>query len=283
MIKNIFIIILILLSEFSFSQDTVAKWTFSQPSPSVNNDGGSADNKLKKLASSTTGGSIYFVNGLTTSAAAVDGWIDPVSYTYWYVEFSTMGYENLYVFSKLSSDPLHPGPKDFIVKYKVGACGPWTDIANDSLLYTPLTVAADWTTGVVDSLNLPSGCDNIGLVYVGWFTNSDTATDGSVLLSTGVSIIDDIFITGTANGYGVKNIETNKKCSIYPNPTDGKVRIISNSEITKTEIYDMLGNTVFTDITNTKEFDLSVLTKGIYFAKVFLKNDKVLIDKIILK
>lgn len=81
-----------------------------------------------------------------------------------------------------------------------------------------ITVANDWTKGVVDSLALPATLDNPGTtsVYLRWVmtSNKSTAADSADVLSTGISKIDDIVVTGTLSGVGISTViyENNVSC-----------------------------------------------------------------------
>jgi hypothetical protein len=54
--------------------------------------------------------------------------------------------------------------------------------------------------------------------------------------------------------------------SLYPNPTDGKIQITSNTTIHKIEVYNVLGSIVDEFYTNT--LDLSEQPDGIYFLRI---------------
>ena len=78
------------------------------------------------------------------------------------------------------------------------------------------------------------------------------------------------FHTGTA---GINDQTTPfQSLSIYPNPSSGQFTISSKSEITSVEIYNLVGERIYSDYNlnckTIKAFDLSGSPKGIYFVKV---------------
>lgn len=74
------------------------------------------------------------------------------------------------------------------------------------------------------------------------------------------------------------------RCEIYPNPTTGLITINSNQNINKIEVYDNLGNLVYTknDFLSTKQSNLNLnyLSKGIYYMNITSTNDEVSVNKI---
>lgn len=115
----------------------------------------------------------------------------------WRIQISTLGYQNLKLSSKQWSDVNNdwastgPGPSQFIVQWSVDGTL-WTNITGGTV-----TVANDWTTGVVNNLDLPSNVNNLSTIYIRWLTNSPKA-------SSGYSSIDDIEITGEALPSGIR-------------------------------------------------------------------------------
>jgi hypothetical protein len=66
--------------------------------------------------------------------------------------------------------------------------------------------------------------------------------------------------------------------SLYPNPTNAKIKINSNHTIDKVEVYNVLGRKV--DETNTKTIDFSEHSSGIYFLKIY-SNTYIISKKVI--
>ena len=78
---------------------------------------------------------------------------------------------------------------------------------------------------------------------------------------------------------GVKEMETGKNISIYPNPTNGTVYISNfKSKIQEVGVYNMLGVRVHSSFTNQSssvEIDLSSYLNGIYYLEIQSENEKV--------
>jgi hypothetical protein len=76
------------------------------------------------------------------------------------------------------------------------------------------------------------------------------------------------------------------KLSIFPNPTNGILTITANKDLegSNIEISDESGRVVLSKVTcgASESFDLSSLSKGVYFVKVILGNDS-MIKKVIVK
>ncbi|MEK6616311.1 MAG: T9SS type A sorting domain-containing protein, partial [Bacteroidota bacterium] len=86
--------------------------------------------------------------------------------------------------------------------------------------------------------------------------------------------VDDINITGVL---GVNEYDLNEYVSIYPNPSNGKIQVISNQySVIGLEVYNVMGEKVFQSqysIPNTQYLiDLSSQPSGVYFINI--RTDK---------
>lgn len=100
----------------------------------------------------------------------------------------------------------------------------------------------------------------------GWM-NGDTEVrvDNLVLVNTGATAsVNDLFATDLA---------------VYPNPTNSIVNVSSKYDITKIEVFNLLGKNVLTS--NENKVNISSLSKGIYLIKV--KSDDLVAMKKIIK
>jgi hypothetical protein len=259
---RIFAIILItgLFQLNTLAQDTIVQWTF--PTEDGTADGGVIQSNLTRTIETAGGTSnIQFKNGATTKAAQATGWDNGNDEKKWKVEFETTGYGNLKLSSKISSGGQNPGPRDFKVQYKLDD-GSWTDVENSNF-----QTANDWTTGVLFELDLPGICDNQVLIKIRWIMTSDTASDGSVVTETGISKIDDIFITGQILN-GDDEVEAALGIKTYPNPASDVIQIESVSHL-QVELYDMNGKRMQTKEINTRgKIEVSALNPGIYLLKM---------------
>ncbi len=134
-------------------------------------------------------------------------------------------------------------------------------------------ITADW------SLQALSPCIDMGDL-AGTYPSTDIA--GNTRVSGGrIDMGAYEFQSGTTG------ISTNKKASIFnlvPNPSAGKFSIQSvNGIISKVEIYNMLGELVYSDsklnIQISNEIDLSSYLKGVYFVKIY-EGEKINSQKI---
>jgi len=75
--------------------------------------------------------------------------------------------------------------------------------------------------------------------------------------------------------------ENNKlKFEIFPNPTNGLIKIESENDIKVVEIYNFLGQQVLA-VQNQNDIDISSLSSGIYFLKSIDKFEVTGVKKII--
>ncbi|MFZ4707737.1 MAG: T9SS type A sorting domain-containing protein [Bacteroidales bacterium] len=69
-----------------------------------------------------------------------------------------------------------------------------------------------------------------------------------------------------------KLVAQDQSISIFPNPGNGKITLNSYNAITSIEIYNLVGETIYSDFNlscqTTKAVDISNVSKGIYFVKV---------------
>lgn len=124
-------------------------------------------------------------SGGTIAPRAQNWWYydedEEIYYYYsWVIQLNTTGYESLEISSKQRS--ISTGPLSFKMQWSLNGAL-WTDVPSGNI-----TVDATWSTGVINSLSLPSDLNNKSTVYIRW---QNTSING-----TGSSAIDDIVITG---------------------------------------------------------------------------------------
>jgi hypothetical protein len=91
--------------------------------------------------------------------------------------------------------------------------------------------------------------------------------------------IDNVNVTGTLS---INEFINNLDFTIYPNPTNNFVNIVTKENIEKIEVYDILGKIVKVKNKGVN-IDLSDLSKGIYALKVTTIDGKIAAKKIIKK
>ena len=285
--KNLLLSLFIslLAVNFACAQDTIVAWTFPSTSADKFADIAISLNATRYISCQygyLQADSIHIdytkagYLGLPDKCASTTGWTNGVDSANWMVKFKTTGYGSLKLYSKQFSDSSFPGPKDFKVQYKLPGGNPWVDL-------TTITCASNWTAGVVNGIDLPSTCDNLSQqVSIRWILTSELDVNGSALLSTGLSKIDDIVITGDVIS-GIGNVN-NSSLSIYPNPSKGNFNIVNNGQIKTIKIFNLLGRCVYQkesaieSVTNLDNFDA-----GVYFIQITNIDNEVNTSKIIVE
>nr|MBP7463736.1 hypothetical protein [Bacteroidales bacterium] len=128
---------------FSFADNTDAEFTADQ---------GLSGNLGYNVRAENAAGdtrTLTYEAGAADYAASATGWDAGENDKFWSIKFKADGFQNFKVSSKQYADAT--GPKEFKIQYKIGNSGTWTDIDNNTV-----TLATDWTTGVVTELPLPS-------------------------------------------------------------------------------------------------------------------------------
>ena len=195
----IFSVGLLVLSGFYnmvLGQTTLATWNFPNNPDNAICDGGIAANAAKTI--STVGGTSaidFSQAGVTTYSASATNWDNGSGTKYWYINIVTTGYYNITVSSAQRSTTTR-SPRDFRLEYNTGSG--WIAAPGGSI-----TVANDFTTGVLSDLGLPAVCDNIAALQLRWIMTSNTSTGGFVVNAAGNTRIDDIIIKGTPPGLSV--------------------------------------------------------------------------------
>lgn len=101
--------------------------------------------------------------------------------------------------------------------------------------------------------------------------------------------IDNVTIEGTLSNIRKDQLASDK-LSVFPNPSEGSfsVKLTGMEGIVDIQVLDISGQIVYTDEINcsgnstSKQFSLSILTKGIYLIQA-INNNEILSQKIILK
>lgn len=107
---------------------------------------------------------------------------------------------------------------------------------------------------------------------------------GGIIMPGNEFFIDDIYFTFPI---GINEKSKDKlSINIFPNPTSDKITVSSLEKINAIEIYNMLGEKVYT-INNFKQqtsnkIDLSNFQKGIYFIKIY-DAGKIYTEKIVIQ
>jgi len=280
--KKIFTILFaVLLSSYSFAQmDTIAGWTF--PTGDMIDSIADIANEYNTTSSiGTMGGTseISFKNGETTKAAQVTNWDLGENTKAWIVEINTTDHGNLTLSSMQTAGGSDPGPRDFILEYRIGTEGEWVTLEGSEI-----TVANDWTTGVLGGFQLPENCNNQSKLFLRWIMTSSLDINGEALLETGKGKIDNILIAGELID-DIDEIQTSLNINLYPNPCTTNFTIETDEEIESIEIFNIAGSKckeVKVDL-QQQQINIEDLQPGIYsiimYSKTGLIGSKLLMIK----
>jgi len=165
---------------------TLVKWDFDdetmEPSLFVP---WNQDARIEPVGASLSG----FVSGAGGKAASSKYWNEGGNGSkYWMTTFSTEGFAELELSSKLSGSGT--GPRDFMLQASADGTS-WLSIEDGSI-----TVADNWTSGILDAVALPAALNGKGEVFVRWVMVSDSSVNDDIVQSTGTSRLDELVITG---------------------------------------------------------------------------------------
>jgi hypothetical protein len=262
-------------------QDLIAKWTF----PTGNATDSLADGGLPvnlTMGIHTEGGTAaidFTKNGATTKSAQATGWDNGAMSKCWVIQINTVGYDHLKLSSKQQSGGNNPGPRDYMVQYRLGTMGTWADVPNTTIL-----TANDWSTGILDNIELPEACNDQPSVYLRWIMTTNTNSSGGTVASGGINKIDDIYITGLV----VISIDENEKplaITVAPNPSRGEVTVISPSNLAAVELLDMQGRIIYSvkGVNNSKvTMNASFAPKGSYVVRVTSETGMIGVSQLVL-
>jgi hypothetical protein len=162
----------------------------------------------------------------------VTGWDNGNGTKYWRINMSTYGMYNIKVSSKQRSDA--NGPKNWKLQYSIGQNGSenWIDITNSTI-----TVADNYTSGILNQLQLPTAIENLAVVSLRWIMTSNTSINNGTVTNSGESNIDDILVFGESYqtlvvGYDNLTVNSTSKniTGLNPNSTYYyRVRSIASS------------------------------------------------------
>lgn len=277
MIKyTIFFWAFILQTTLIYGQDTLVGWTFPEGRNNPLSDIGNVLNKggmylevvnTNGMPFTTLG---YTYSGYTSSAASSDKWEDGKEKKSWKVSCDATGYEKMKVYCRISSCSINPGPREFFLQYRLGCCSPvWKNVSVGILI-----VDTTWNMGAMVGIDIPEDAKNMSGLQLQWVCASDTATDGNPITSAGVSLIDDIIITGEKIS-SVNDLFLEGRTNVYPNPTEGIIRVKSSYDRASYYLTNTLGIESSNGILQNSEteIDLTELPQGVYYLTVYYQNN----------
>ena len=260
------------------AQEEIVKWTF--PNNLLSDTVQNSTNPLNagQVIRVEGAGPVSMKNGATDYAVQAVNWNDGMDKKNWNICFVTTGYNHIRLSSKQQGGGTNGGPKDFKLQYKITGTGNWTDVPGGNI-----TLANDWTTGVISNLDLPAECQNqSGLVYIRWIMASNNDLKGGLVTAAGVSKIDDIVITGMPIT-GLPDRASATGLNTYPNPSSSSFTVNMPEGTTEVTIYNANGQLEFKAFPGSEILHVEdKLPAGMYIVKA-LQHDKVRLVKHIVK
>jgi hypothetical protein len=262
-----------IISGTIMAQDTLTGWTFpvNNGTDSLNANLGTDQNQGYDLRfqwvdpNDTTVNTVFFTDGATSYAAATTGWDNGANQKYWSIKFKAPGYGDIKVSSAQKSiySSYDLGPGEFKLQWKISG-GTYADVPGGTI-----QVINDWTTGKVDNLPVPVTNQGSSSVYIRWISTTNNDFNGTTLTPNGISMIDDILVTGT-NSSGTKDILFTNRVNIYPVPNNGTFTVESKIPFASLEVLDINGRTIFKTMDTGSEFkvNLGSVSKGVYILKI---------------
>ena len=262
-------------------QDTIIGWNFpSDTVTTTNAEFGLAGNlgyDLRAEDSTYNQRTIQMKNGSGGSgdyAAQAVGWHDGANNKDWSIKFKADGYSDFKVSAVMTSGGSNPGPKYWKVQVRLSG-GSWEDISDT------VTIANDWTTGVMTELALPGSTS----IYVRWISITNESSNGGTVDSLGVVKIDNILVTAT-NTSGMDEVVYDNSLDVYPNPVRDQLFITSGQSIEQIQILNISGQMIdsYRPSNQSTTINVSNFEKGIYFVRIKY-NDTALyrVEKIIVQ
>ncbi|HPK05023.1 MAG TPA: T9SS type A sorting domain-containing protein [Bacteroidales bacterium] len=275
------ITVLFLISGNIMAQDTISGWIFPEGSADEYPDIAISINANRFLSCEygTSGTPTYFeleidytttgIDGGTDKCAKTTGWNDGADSICWIVKFRTPGYKNIKVYSKQKSETETPGPRDFILQYKLSGSSPWNDLAT-------IECTDSWNDGTVEGVLLPEECEDVDKnISLRWLVKSNTDINGNTIQANGSSLIDNIIITGEAIT-GIGEIANSVEPFVFPNPSAGTFVVRNLENISGIKVFDTKGR-LLEEIKNSLENEITIegLLPGVYFINCYDKNGQV--------
>jgi hypothetical protein len=149
------------------------------------------------------------------------------------------------------------GDDVFIVKYDAGGNVLWAESAGG--------LGSDYAISIT--------VDPSGNAYLAGYFHSSTITFGSTTLTNAAVGNPDIFLAKLSSFTGIEENNFENTVTIYPNPSDGKFRIESETKINEIEIMNVVGEKIYSSILNNHSSIITLDSRnGIYFLQLITEQ-----------
>jgi hypothetical protein len=176
------------------------------------------------------------------------------------LDFSTIGYEEIKISLAINSDG---AANTIIAEYWNGSNWVSSNVNNSAQ-----SISSEYQQKEFDFSNVSAADENEFFKVRFRFNGTNMTEDANkkvIFNNIAVSAVDKNVLS--AEDYLIEE----QNLTIYPNPAKDKIRILSNSSIDKVLVYNILGKLVYESPKKASNLsvDISNLSKGIYFIKVF--------------
>jgi len=135
-----------------------------------------------------------------------------------------------------------------------------------------------WAQGVVGAGGYGVAIDLTGTIYVAGILYGTTTTFGTTTLTN--AGVYDMFVAKLSDVTAIQETELELTVSVYPNPSNGIFAVQCDKEIIAIEIYNIVGESISPlsfrrGAGGEVEFNLSFLTKGVYFVNILTEKGSV--------
>ncbi|ADU32059.1 immunoglobulin-like domain-containing protein [Evansella cellulosilytica] len=206
---------------------TLVEWDFNQDTPlATGGIEGNLNEEFSIAGASPTG----YVLGSQSGSRALNsnGW-NSAEESYWFVQFTTEGYEDIRFSSKHRGS--NTGPKDFTVEYSLDG-ETWTSVPG-----ADFEVGNDWTTGILNQISVPTEVNDQETVFLRWLNTSDVSINGGTVGGAGTNRVDDVIIeaapldeAGAPGETPDPEVPGDEDCPTYTSISDA--RAMSGEEVT---------------------------------------------------
>jgi hypothetical protein len=262
--------------------DTLTGWTFPTGSAEdLNANLGTEQNMRYDIRQENEAG----VTGVVTFpeispaqwVASAQSWDNGANDKCWSIKFKAADYRNFRI-SSMQRSTLD-GPANWKLQYRLSGQDTWTDILGSEYI-----VADNWTSGTLTDFLLP---DEINYpessVFIRWIMSDNVAVNGADVTIAGVSMIDNIVITGVSPT-GIEQPIAVEQQMVYPNPCHGQLFVNADSGATKYALYSITGQLVEAGTISNGVINLPVQAKGMHVITLFavdgqrLSSSKIVIE-----